>query len=402
MKKLFILLSLVLIPSLLFAWTEPTGSTFTAVTGEMEIKDIVNDVYDKDESALSVIMSTDSLVLSLQEPVTSYITTSQFLELTKHATNFLTLSQMNELTKWSTYFMTISQYDELRGHTTTYMTVSQFNKFVAEFDELREHATNYLNINQFDELTEHTTNFMNISQYDELKGHSTYYLTVSQYNQIITELEEIQAHTTNYITASQFDELRSHTTGYLTVSQLDELTKFSTSYLTVSQFNSIVNALAEISGHSTNYLTISQFDELRKNTTSWISNSDFPDSTAQGSLSSIDTAIEKIVQVIGSSLPVVNLPYMNMNSSGTAGIITGATSGTITIAEKVYNYCFLYKSSDTTHAVNIKNSINRNGIYLFNYDENERAVPIPVALTFTITDLLLGDTVQYDIGTLQP
>jgi hypothetical protein len=130
--------------------------------------------------------------------------------------------------------------------------------------------------------------------------------------------------------------------------------------------------------------------------------SDYPDSTAQSSLSSIDTTTGKMYMALGSSIPVVNLPYSNMNSSGTAGLITGATSATITVTEKVYNYSFLYKSSDTTHAINIKNSINRNGVYLFNYDENERAVPVPVAITFTLSDLLIGDTVQYDIGTLQP
>jgi hypothetical protein len=222
-RGLICLFVLVLIPSLLFAWTEPTGSTFTVTGGELEIKDIVNDVYDRNESALSVVLDTSSIVLSLQEPVTSYITVSQFLELTKHTTNFI-------------------------------------------------------------------VNFP----------------------------------------------------------------------------------------------------------------SDYPDSSAQSSLSSMDTAIGKLYAAIGSSIPVVNLPYANMNSSGTAGIITGATSGTITITEKVYNYSFLYKSSDTTHAINIKNSINRNGVYLFNYDENERAVPVPVAITFTLSDLLIGDTVQYDIGTLQP
>ena len=54
-KKLFILLSLVLIPSLLFAWTEPTGSTFTVISGEsQEIKDIQNDVHDVTHAAFTV------------------------------------------------------------------------------------------------------------------------------------------------------------------------------------------------------------------------------------------------------------------------------------------------------------------------------------------------------------
>jgi hypothetical protein len=63
MKKLFILLSLVLIPSLLFAWIEPTGSTYTVSGAEsQEVKDIVNDNYNFSTHAFVVETSTPSFI----------------------------------------------------------------------------------------------------------------------------------------------------------------------------------------------------------------------------------------------------------------------------------------------------------------------------------------------------
>lgn len=56
MKRFYVLfLSIVLIPSILFAWTEPTGSTFTVTSTEsQEVKDILNDVHDSVHASLQV------------------------------------------------------------------------------------------------------------------------------------------------------------------------------------------------------------------------------------------------------------------------------------------------------------------------------------------------------------
>jgi hypothetical protein len=212
MKKLFILLSLVLIPSLLFAWTEPTGSTFTVTSGESwEIKDIQNDVHDTTHSA------------------------------------------------WTVYDISTGPY------------------------------------------------------------------------------------------------------------RVDEVARVIESSCVVKNFPS-----------------------------------DYPDSTAQSSLGTIDTNTSNTYNQLKTSVTVSDKRYSNVNSSGTAGIITAATSGTITIAGKVTSYSFLYKSSVGTNMIRIKNAINGDGICLFNLDETDRNIDIPVALTFSLSNLLVGDTVQYDIGTLQP
>ena len=453
MKKLFILLSLVLIPSLSFAWTEPTGSTFTATAGESwEIKDIENDVHDVTHSAWTVYnistgayhaclyvwngstwtyLETSTNNMDAVGVSSPSLNTKTFLygyngtgwdRLRSNNQKFLVVetassSVILSITMPVTSFMTISQFDELTQHATGFLTVSQFN-------ELTQHSTQYLNLKQFDELTEHTTNFLNISQYDELRGHTTEYLTLSQFY-------ELSQHSTEYMTLSQFnkfvdefDELRGHATTYLTVSQFEkiisELGGHATGFLTLSQFD-------ELTEHTTNfiYLNSTQYDELRKNTTDYLNGgtidqvktinsvlesscviknfpTDYPDGTAQSSLGNIDTNTSNTYNQLKTSVTVSDKRYSNVNSSGTAGIITAATSGTITIAEKVVSYSFLYKSADGTNMIRIKNAINGDGVCLFNLDENQRDVTIPVALTFSLSNLLVGDTVQYDIGTINP
>lgn len=59
MKRIYVLfLAIVLIPSILFAWTDPSGSTFTVTTGSMEIKDIVNAAWDSVNNCFTVKFSS--------------------------------------------------------------------------------------------------------------------------------------------------------------------------------------------------------------------------------------------------------------------------------------------------------------------------------------------------------
>jgi hypothetical protein len=49
------------------------------------------------DGSMYVILTTNSVILSILKPVTTYMTISQFEELAKNATSFLTISQFNEL-----------------------------------------------------------------------------------------------------------------------------------------------------------------------------------------------------------------------------------------------------------------------------------------------------------------
>jgi len=357
-KKLFILLSLVLIPSLLFAWTEPTGSTFTVTTGEsQEVKDILNDAHDVTHAALTVynistgpyntltwvwngstwtILETSinnmdgvgvsSPSLNTKTFLYAYNGTSwdrvrstkdMFLEvrtasgsiiysLVMPCTNYITESQFFELTKHSTYYLTVSQFNELTQHPTTFMNISQFS-------ELTEHTTDFLNISQYDELRAHATEYLSLSQFYELTQHSTYFWTLSQFTAITNQLSEIAGHTTNFMNIGQFDELRKNATDYINGGVIDQIRKInsvdeSTACVRggiLDEILRILQSTATIRGgqldevlrvlQSTTTIRGGQLDEILRvlESSCVVKNfpADYPDGTAQSSLSSIDSQL---------------------------------------------------------------------------------------------------------------
>jgi hypothetical protein len=108
--------------------------------------------------------------------------------------------------------------------------------------------------------------------------------------------------------------------------------------------------------------------------------------------------------VVISSGNVTNddIRYSGKISSGTAGIITGTTSATITISDKVCNYSFIMKNAaNIGEYINILNSITVGADYLADGDYISVDIVVPAAITFNLNSLPVSCTIQYHINTIK-
>lgn len=118
----------------------------------------------------------------------------------------------------------------------------------------------------------------------------------------------------------------------------------------------------------------------------------------------VDNLNPSYKDIVVSSGNIINddIRYSGKISSGTAGIITGATSATITISDKVCNYSFIMKNSaDIGQFVNITNSIMEGADYLADGDYINNDIVIPAAITFQLNSLPASCTIQYHINTIK-
>ena len=138
------------------------------------------------------------------------------------------------------------------------------------------------------------------------------------------------------------------------------------------------------------------YDVLRS--TAWIQNfpSDYPDSTAQSSLNSIDTTATNIYnQLVSSPITVVNQDYANMVSTGTSGKLIG--SGNITVPGNMDGYSFYSTGGDTEMTMSWKDGI----LYC------PEGIPIaPTKLSKPVSNAIFscilsaGTTLYYDTNSL--
>ena len=100
----------------------------------------------------------------------------------------------------------------------------------------------------------------------------------------------------------------------------------------------------------------------------------------------------------GSTTTVKDERYAGKVSSGTAGLITGVTTSTITVLNNVARWSFLYKDVDNVGAFcNIKPSVWSVPIYLEDGDRNTEIVDIPRPITFILSGLSLASTTQWSV-----
>lgn len=93
--------------------------------------------------------------------------------------------------------------------------------------------------------------------------------------------------------------------------------------------------------------------------------------------------------------------YTGKTSTGTCGLITNVTTSQITVTDNVANYSFKYKNSaDISQYAEITGNFDGK-IYLADGDYVSVKIDIPQAITFNLSSLSTGATMQYVITTLK-
>lgn len=128
---------------------------------------------------------------------------------------------------------------------------------------------------------------------------------------------------------------------------------------------------------------------------------DYPDSTAQSSLSSIDTNTSNAYEQLKTSVTTSDERWTNRVSTGTNGIITAATSATITIANPVrgYNFTFI-NASDSSVVATVTPSLTGTAMSFFDGFYKNIIVEKPEAITFEVS-LPITSTMTYEIQELE-
>jgi len=161
--------------------------------------------------------------------------------------------------------------------------------------------------------------------------------------------------------------------------------------------------LKVMSAGATFYLTATQLELLRF-PTSYIINfpTDYPDATAASTLSNIESnqaLLQRPTIYMNYPIPVYEDQTIFI-SSGTSGMVTSATSQTITVTDKVKRYFFYYfNNGDTSTYCTIKNNRIGGADYLTDGLWVRGKFDYAVATTFTVTDLVAGATFHWKIET---
>jgi hypothetical protein len=120
---------------------------------------------------------------------------------------------------------------------------------------------------------------------------------------------------------------------------------------------------------------------------------DYPDDTVATLLAAGTTTYEKNPAKLYEGQTIYK-------SSGTAGKLTSASGITITITDKVTNYSFLYESP-TSEYCKIEPSHMGVPTYLNDGKFTNPKVDYPQAITFTISDMVVGSTLTWVIPTVK-
>lgn len=382
MKRFYVLfLSIVLIPSILFAWTEPTGSTFTVTSTEsQEVKDILNDVHDSTHASLQVTNISTGAYHNR-----TWVWDSDFgawieLMVSSCNTDGVGINTRAQTDKVLLYGFDGTGWDRLKSDelhnlitkTSTNSTVAlYYNGLKAIIDSegqlyVQTSTDSYMNI-------------INIAQLNELKNVwiTSGVITTLQTLQTISELNSLKnVWVSSGIISNiqKLDELNSLmnvwiTSGVIsTLQTISELNSLRNIWITSGTITSLgdLNSLMNVwitSGVITTLENISQLNELKN---VWITSgvisvvngvlessgviknfpTDYPDSTSASAISNVATAIDDMTAVLKSSVPVISVDYTNKVSTGTAGKVL--VSGNIAISNwNMDIYSFYSVGGDT-------------------------------------------------------
>jgi hypothetical protein len=120
---------------------------------------------------------------------------------------------------------------------------------------------------------------------------------------------------------------------------------------------------------------------------------DYPDSTVADFLAAGTTTYEKNPAKLYEGQIVYK-------SSGTSGLITGVTSFTVTVADKVRSFSFLYESPTGEYS-KIEPSYTGTPISLNDGKYINTIIDYPQAITFSVTNMVVGSTMTWNVPTIK-
>jgi len=106
---------------------------------------------------------------------------------------------------------------------------------------------------------------------------------------------------------------------------------------------------------------------------------------------------DRQLNTVISSGVITDSRYVGKVSSGTAGKITAVTGATITIAGNVTHWSFKCKNEINGNYMRIDNTMIGYQCELADGDTDNETVDIPQPITFTLSNLDVGTTIQYQI-----
>lgn len=106
------------------------------------------------------------------------------------------------------------------------------------------------------------------------------------------------------------------------------------------------------------------------------------------------------LQVDASGSTISDDRYANKVSSGTSGMITGVTSATITVSDKVAAWSFYMDNSANGSYATIVPSLWGTGIKLKDGQSDSEEIDVPSACTFTVS-MPVTSTITYTIRTVK-
>ena len=123
-----------------------------------------------------------------------------------------------------------------------------------------------------------------------------------------------------------------------------------------------------------------------------------------------DSSGRLVSSAIGSSVYVTTGTIVNTDtrfaavsvSSSNSGLITGLTSASIVISDKLYNGSLMFSNvSDVGAYIEITNSIGSGSDYMKDGDSLPIEMYFPTAITFYLKNLPVSSTVQYRFETVK-
>jgi len=228
---------------------------------------------------------------------------------------------------------------------------------------------------------------------------STIYITESQLNNILTSIEASSKAITQGLTNVKF-EIHASSEGIVIA-----LTKVSSDIIASS--NAVVQALKDVGNQvvESSNAVVNAIDNVAlevKASSAGITQAidNLGDQVVQSSnaitekLTGIQGSLNAGTTIFNSNPQMLYSGQTIYKSSGTAGLLTSATGVTITVADKVKAFYFLYESPSGEYC-KIEPSTWGVPIRLSDGKYSNILVDYPEAITFTISDMVVGSTLTW-------
>jgi len=406
MKKLiFTIVVLMIFPLTVFSWTDTSGSTDTASV-DYDTKDMLNNSYDRGNLKFRVEVDSGSLdnigdiinIVATSDTVTHNKLDKQYVLISSATDNidnliiktYLLISTGTDALHYQAikqYILTSTGTDALYYQAIKQYILTSTGTDAVHFEAIKQ----YLLISSGTDAL----HFEAVKQYLLISsGTDALHSILSKFfiqnstacDDLNTAMDEANAEMDRIMVQN------STGTDVLNNSLIKQYVLTSTSTDGLNFLLELIRTLLSTSPVNSGIL----YDVMRSS--AWVQNfpTDYPDSTAQSSLNSIDTTATNIYnQLVSSPIMTVNQDYINKVSTGTAGKLIA--SGDVAVPGNMDGYSFYSAGGDTEITMSWKDGI----LYV------PEGIPIaptklskPVSSAIFTCTLSAGATLYYDTNSL--